>query len=213
MWSAMAVATALAAGCQHDKVPPPLAAQATPDVGFNAVWDAATQVLWEYRFQIDRSDRRAGVLATAPMTGRYLCEFWRDDAVTAYDVWEGTFQTLYRQVTVTVTKAEGLTTTQPIAGYLVAVKVKVTRSDKAQPEVTSASEAYDLFLNPGSVYSETGQAVRKPVVASHVPLGDDPQLEQAITKKIRDLSLKYLELYPRLQKPDVPRETMPGDKE
>ena len=94
---------AAAAGCAtHTRPAPGVSTAVEADPGFEALWRAAEDVLQEYRFRIDRKDRRAGVITTHPLLGRHGLEFWRKDATTWREVLEGTLQTIYRSVTVQI---------------------------------------------------------------------------------------------------------------
>ena len=108
---------------------------------FDAVWRGSIEVLRRYHFSLDRQDRRAGIITTHPMLARHWFEFWRSDAANAFDLAEGTLQTVMRRAVVRVApgKAEG--TYQPI------VVVEVTRPDRQGLEIVAAGEAYDKFLD------------------------------------------------------------------
>ncbi len=171
---------------------PAMSPHGVDDENFNAMWDAATEVLGKYRFTIDRADRRAGVITTFPMTGRHWFEFWRKDAATPRDVTEGTLQTIYRRVTVNIRRKE--------AGgkeYLVAVQVHTTRSDLPNPQVTSTSEAYNLFLNPDMPRSASLTGLGGPSGSKSVPLGRDENLEEILRQQIHQLAAKKLTIFPR----------------
>ena len=131
----------LSGGCGNYTRPVVKPAQLTPEErNFERVWKASQDVLRKYDFQIDRQDRRAGIITTELMTGKHWFEFWRRDAATAYDVAESTVQTIYRAVQVKITKAED----QP-ATYVPEVKVYSFRSDAELVQVTSTSQAISLF--------------------------------------------------------------------
>ena len=161
------------------------------DENFNAAWDAANEVLRKYRFVIDRADRREGVITTYPMIGRHWFEFWRKDAITRRDVAEGTIQTVYRQVTVNIHRQAGS------KEYLAAVRVLITRSNLTNPQVTSTSEAYDLFRDPGIPRSESLTGLEGPSEGKLSPIGRDENLEQTLQQKINFLAAKKLTIYPR----------------
>lgn len=206
----IALAALVLVGCGK---PIPMAdTRATPDENFNAVWDAAVETLWEYRFEIDRNDRRAGVLTTFPLVGRHWFEFWRKDAATNNDIAEGTLQTMYRQATVTVRayrpggplaeEAASLPTTLPVASagpatYYVNVVIQTGRSDNPGPMVTCTSEAFELFsgaiatpqpVSEGKAVARPGsKVVEEPteIGGEHVvDLGRDKNLERIIQEKI-----------------------------
>ena len=194
---------ALAGGCGHPfqlSAPTP----ATTSAKFNAVWDGALEILRERDFRIDRTDRRAGVITTFPLLGRHWFEFWRGDAVARRDVAEGTVQTIYRQVTVTIRPVKG-------AGddpfYTADVAVQTSRSDLPNVRITSTSEAYELFTEP-SVFAEMRTAPtasrRSPALQdrgpSHrfnvtpVPVARDEALEARLAEAIKGRSARKLAL-------------------
>lgn len=161
------------------------------DENFNAVWDATNEVLRKYRFVIDRADRREGVITTYPMIGRHWFEFWRKDAITRRDVAEGTIQTVYRQVTVNIHRqADG-------KEYLAAVRVLITRSNLTNPQVTSTSDAYDLFRNSGIPRDASPTGLEIPSESNSVPIGKDENLGQILQQEINFLAAKKLTIYPR----------------
>ena len=173
---AAALAAGLAAGCESGQ--PLRPAQAlqpgapAPALGFEAVWDASRTVLGRYDFPLDRVDRRAGLITTAPITGQYATEFWRRDAATAADLAESTVQTIYRSARVQI---------EPVGdGFRPTVTAHTQRSNRAMPQIISASEAIALFRLPGQKSSarrmylmDYGWHDRRPVT----DLGRDHALE------------------------------------
>lgn len=197
------------AGCANnfDKPvapPPPLTAAQR---NFDAVWSASLAVLRDYRFDVAVQNRREGTIASAPLAGRYLTEFWRKDAVTPADVMESTLQNLYKTATVSI---------RPVPGspdeYTASVAVEVSRSEKPAPVITSTSEAYGLFTmtgrrsrwltdfgrgreedeedakRPGAAalrpLDETATTGKAPAASLRAPLGRDPALEREMTSQI-----------------------------
>jgi len=129
-----------AAGCVKYTQPPPQAVALTePRRNFEAVWRASETVLRRHNFQLDRQDRRAGVITTFPLVGRYFLEFWRSDAVAPRDVLEGTVQSVFRTVTVTIRPEP-----DDPQRYTATTQVQVWRSDKQPPQVTSASQVPNI---------------------------------------------------------------------
>ncbi|MCK4626363.1 MAG: hypothetical protein KAV00_13680 [Phycisphaerae bacterium] len=186
----LSIVAVLCAGCIPSGAPvssPPEVA----DADFNVVWDAANEVLREYRFFIDRADRREGVITTFPMIGRHWFEFWRKDAATQRDVAEGTLQTLYRRVTINIRRQEDN------KKYLVDVRVFTSRSDRLSPQVTSTSEAYDLFINPGMPRIASLTGLGGPKGSRSVSLGRDENLEQVLQREIYSLMAKKQTIYPK----------------
>ena len=139
------VTLAAAMGCAtHTRPIVPAAKPIGAERNFEALWQASRQVLKKYYFQLDRQDRREGIITTVPLTGKQPLEFWRGDAATAYSLAENSIQTIYRFATVRITrKGES-------GVYLHAVEVQVARSNRQTVQVSSTSEAYDLFLLSGS---------------------------------------------------------------
>lgn len=178
----LALVAAAIGGCARHTEPVVSAEQMTPgEPEFLAMWDAATDVLREYRFELDRQDRRAGVITTEPMLGRHGPELWRKDAVTGEAVAEGTLQSIYRTVTVEIVSDSG--------EYRPVVRVDLTRSDRQTPQVTSTSEAIALFRLPGDgrkrqrylmEYEQTDEEPAEGITQ----LGRDEALEQKLTEKI-----------------------------
>jgi len=185
-----ALLAAALAGCQE---PPPLAPSADAPAGaarFEALWDASQTVLGRYQFPIDRVDRRAGLITTGPITGQYVTEFWRRDAATDEALAEGTLQTIYRSAEVRIRReADG--------EFRPEVRVQTQRSNRAMPQITSASEAIALFRLPGAKSSarrmylmDYGWHDRRPVS----DLGRDPDLE---AKLLADIQAEAARLAPR----------------
>lgn len=131
-------------GCVNYAEPiAPAGPAATPaERNFDAVWRGSLEVLRAYRFEIDRKDRRAGIITTEPMLARHWFEFWRPDAANFFDLLEGSLQTVARYAEVRIT---------PLADrpgeYEPAVSVEVTRPDRHGMEIIAAGEAYDRFLD------------------------------------------------------------------
>lgn len=185
----LSIVAVLCAGC----IPSGAPVSSHPEVAdenFNAAWDASKEVLHEYHFSIDRADRRGGIITTFPMIGRHWFEFWRKDATTRRDVSEGTLQTLYRRVTINIRRQSDN------KKYLVDVRVFVSRSDRLSPQVTSTSEAYDLFLDPDMPRIASLTGLGGPKGSRSVGLGRDENLEQVIQQKIYFLMAKKQTIYP-----------------
>ena len=195
-WIVVVLAAAPLAGCGPQ--PAPTAdVRATADEDFNALWDSAVEVLRQYRFNVDRADRRSGLITTFPVVGRSWFEFWRADAATPRDVLEGSLHTIYRQAAVSIRRAGPGTASAPAIGrYLASVEVRVRRSDRQTAQLSSASEAYEMFLDPGALVPEAGG---EPAGAAgdRVDLGRDENLEKILQERINALAAKKLTIYPR----------------
>lgn len=198
---ALVALAAFAGSCTPKAVPPSPAR--TGNVNFDSVWDAAVSVLWEYGFTLDRMDRRSGLITTAPLTGKYLAEFWRHDAATMHDTWEGTTQTIFRQATVRLVPVGATTSTSgpatyptsrpaPNTPFVARVEVHVSRSDRPFRNIESAADAQRMFLRPQSADMEEIVEHRQEVDRKkdapnyNVDLGRDNKLEALIEGKINE---------------------------
>ncbi len=129
--------------CANHTRPIVPAATLTPEQqNFEAVWSASIKVLRSYNFEIDRRDRRAGIITTRPLLGRHWFEFWRRDAATPWDVMEGTLQTIYRKVQIEIRSDKF----NP-GRFTPDVKVTVLRRDGKTLGIIASGEAYAQFLD------------------------------------------------------------------
>jgi len=153
--TATCLAMLLAGGCARHATPIATRAQLSPaEKDFEALWQASLHTLQRYRFVIDRTDRRAGVIETFPMTAQQWFEFWRKDAVTCYDLAEGSLQGVTRRARVRIAPEQPATaaapTTQPAPprGYRLSVEVVVAREGE-EISITETIDGYNMFILPG----------------------------------------------------------------
>ena len=106
---------------------------------FQAVWDASCETLSAYRFNVDRRDRRAGLITTKPMASRHFFEWWRRDKATASGALENTVQPIYRQVSVEIRKADA-GKYHPVVSITVS-RLLSDRSDSKRPKLSYKLEA------------------------------------------------------------------------
>ena len=104
--AAMLLAILVGSGCPPTHTEPIIDMRPKTEAArqFEARWQASLKVLRSYRFKIDRQDRRSGLIKSEPMMARYLFEFWRSDASSAYELLEGTMHTIYVIASVNVTR-------------------------------------------------------------------------------------------------------------
>ncbi|MHC4717209.1 MAG: hypothetical protein ACYS5V_09585 [Planctomycetota bacterium] len=190
---AAVLAAALSAGCAATR--PPLCV--TGDKEFDAIWDASRSVLSEYRFVVDRSDLRAGIITTYPMVGRHWFEPWRQDAPTSRLAAMHSLHTIWQTVTVTVCKAEDVSAADGrLARYTVGVQVDMRRSTRPTYQVTSTADAYDMFVGRKGVarsFAMYEGAGAKPGTAEEI--GRNKPLEAVLAKKILSRAAKSLTIY------------------
>ena len=176
----------LVTGCVRYTEPVLVEQAPAPETQREALWEAGRDVLRQYGFSLDRQDFRAGVLTTHPMVGKHFFEFWRRDAVSPCDLAESSIQKIYRQVTVRLEPTQpGAETYKPI------VEVVVSRSDRQRLEVTSTSEAFDLFLIPAgeepvpeNPADRQGADMSESAWDSIVPLGGQAGLAERLAAEI-----------------------------
>ena len=139
-------------------------------------WEAVQETLRRERFQLDRVDRRAGVITTMPEMSQHFFEFWRHDVDTRADFWEATVNPIRRWAEVTVSPAADE------AWARLAVVVHKERLSSPDRQFNSTGAAYQYFGD--SLPSTTG-LVR--VTAEHdrwLDLGQDPAMEDYLLRKI-----------------------------
>jgi hypothetical protein len=168
----MASVVAMAAGCVQYTTPmAPEAEMTTSEKNFQVLWLAAQDVLREYHFVIDRHDRRAGILTTRPLTGQQFFEPWRKDAVTQWDLWDGSIKTLYRSVTIRIQAKD-----PQAQWYEPVVEVTVSKPNPPKQPVHSTSAAYGMFILP----TETGSEEQHSILGYSYRPEDMPQEDQEL---------------------------------
>lgn len=107
--------------------------------GYDRVWESCQEVLRRHRFELDRVDRRGGVITTHPVTSQSLFEFWRHDVDTSFDLMESTLRAVRRRATVQITSGPDEAATR--------LEVTVQRSTLASPErqYNGSSSALRVF--------------------------------------------------------------------
>ncbi len=196
--------TLLAAGCANHTRPLVDLTPAQPEARhFQAVWAASIDTLRDYGFEIQRKDRRAGIIVTEPMVSAYPTELWRKDVTGPVQQAESAIHKIYRSAVVEIQpgKREGT--------FQARTRVLAGRSEEPSPQVTHASQIAqvytgtaprtyeDLHLDPGAdqalvALPEDAQAsIRVPLSQQRLrmhnvaELGRDVQLEARINSDIR----------------------------
>ena len=197
-----AAAAVGATGClQHTR---PVVAEAVPQTkgeqNFQALWLASQEVLREYRFTIDRMDRRAGLITTQPLTGRQFFEPWRKDAVNREALKDSSIKTLLRTAVVKI-HPTGPGSDQ----YELTVEVTVAKPSATPQEIHSRGDAYDMFILPseeedeeraptvlGYEYQQPGEEEEPP--AAEQPSYQDPELAKQIAEEILSAAARRVAL-------------------
>lgn len=179
IYSALATVMMLfiAVGCQQPKIMDnPLA---VPAGDFAAIWELSRQALYNYGFQLDRRDRRGGVISTYPALAAHAGEYWYDNARGSYNLAESTLHRIYKTATLTIT-------TTAERDYNVAVRVDSRRLSIEKPALTTAGDVRGSIARRRTVYTAeryAGGEVEAPVF---IDLGRDTLLEDAILRQISD---------------------------
>ena len=139
---AVGVLILAAAGCHRPAQPTTAVSQdvyLADESSFDSLWESSQEVLRRHRFELDRVDRRSGIITTFPVTSQGFIEFWRHDVDTAFDLLESSLRTVRRSATVHVSR----TADDPSAR----VSVTVRRETFSTPErqVNSSSAVLRLF--------------------------------------------------------------------
>lgn len=192
-WTAIALpVAALLWGCTLGAtwpVSPPRVEPVVPNPMYVAVadrdllWNTLVDVV-DDDFQIQREERIRqdddvlveGRLETQPKVGASVLEPWHDDAVTPYDRWEGTLQSIRRRAQVRVIPATG--------GFLVEVAVFKELENVGRPDLATASAA--TFRHDTSLERFAQPVAAQPAPAGWIPLGRDVALEQKMLTKLRN---------------------------
>lgn len=149
-------------------------------MNYDALWNAAEQAARDDLFVIDRHDYREGVLTTNPVTSRQFFEFWRDDALTPYDVARSSLQTIRRSIRFTFLRDSG-------GRWTVTPKVLVEQYSTVGRRVIYA-DTYQSFTDPGGQYGsiESDQGVNLPT-QYWFAIGRDHVMEKKLAQQIQRL--------------------------
>lgn len=176
----LALVTAGLSGClgpkRDDYVSSRAVALADDSERADRVWEAIQESLRRHRFQIDRVDRRAGVITTMPVTSQHFFEFWRHDVQTRRDAWEATLNPIRRWVEVTVQQTEDRQWTS------LAVVVHKERLSSPDRQFNTSGAVYQYF---GDTLPSTTGLER--VTAEHtqwLDQGRDPAMEEYLLRDI-----------------------------
>jgi hypothetical protein len=138
------IALLAASGCVKYTQPVVDLTPETPEArNFQAVWSAAQETLRDYRFQIQRTDRRAGLIVTEPMVSMYPTEFWRKDIRSSEKLFESSLHRMYRAAVVQIAPGD-----QP-GTYRPRTRVLVGRSERQHAQVTEASQVAQVYAGGG----------------------------------------------------------------
>lgn len=172
-----------------------------------AFLDAAASELRSRDFPIERIDPYEGVLVTEPSTSQQWLEFWRRDALGAYQLTESSIHTIRRIVTVRLNE-------EPARGAdecRVSVEVEKERFSAPERQVTTASGALAVFSE--HLPTVEGEMGPRSIGAHWVPLGRDPLLEADLLERFTGIKAIESPAPEPKQSPAPQRESPPGTPE
>lgn len=166
-------------GCTEQRRPEwPIEAISIDQASFEEVWDACVVSLKDHGLEIDRNDRRFGVITTKPVVGKQFFEFWLDDTANSDDLLLSSLHTIRRTVTIQVSS-------QGPMRFQVAVQAQAERASLPGYQVDSPVEAVELLSRQGvSPYPRRRDYVRPKPKPQWVDLGREPALERNILEDI-----------------------------
>ncbi|MCG3138894.1 MAG: hypothetical protein HJJLKODD_02764 [Phycisphaerae bacterium] len=167
------------AGCTRPQSEMELTQQkltAMPTEQYDQLWDSCQFVLRQHCFQVDRTDRAAGIITSLPETSQYPLEFWRRDLATAYDYCEAGFHTLRRQVTIQISRENEQ------SELLLEVRVNKERLSVPERQINNPAGALRLFAfsSPGT----SGRRLNPRRDLRWVESGRDAALERLLLNHI-----------------------------
>jgi len=168
------------------------AVQTTPDYWFNqpavasivsqdfpSLWDACARTLIYDQFELDRQDRRLGVLTTSPMISKQFFEVWRSDAGTGRQILQDSIQTIRRTVRFDLAR-------RPDGSYVATPKVLVEQSSHPERRLTAVPQftgAFAAFAETSSRITDQGVEVPNRYWYS---LGRDQAMERQLANSVRE---------------------------
>lgn len=149
---------------------------------YHDVFDATQTVLREYRFDVERKDRRFGVVSSAPLIASSIAEPWYADNTTLAQTAENTLTHQRRTVRVTIEPTDSPQAASP-SGYQLRTEVVIERRHLPPRQLTTAAVGgLDFERNNRRLhFARTERGEQLPFWR---PVGRDPRLEQRLIRDI-----------------------------
>ena len=164
-------------GCT-EKRKPQWEAIAVEKASFDQVWDACLDSLKDRGLEVDRQDRRFGLIVSEPTVGQQAFEFWRKDAVSSDDLLLSSLHTIRRIVAINVTS-------QGPMKFEVRVEAQAQRASIPGDQLDNAAEAFELVRQYGVPAAPSRSDYLRPQAEPvWVDIGREPDLEQYILEDI-----------------------------
>lgn len=159
---------------------------------YHDVFDAGVAVLRDYRFELNRRDRRFGVITTQPLTASSVIEPWYPDNTTSDQVLESTLNHDRRTVRLMIepidggpmdrTATAGAAPTTPLA-YQLRLEVLIERQHVPdQPLHTAVVGGLGFVRDTTTTHAYASE--RGSETAYWYPIGRDALLEQRLVRDI-----------------------------
>lgn len=146
-------------------------------VNEDQLWERTIDVLHDYHFRIERENRIARVIETAPRVGSGVLEPWNNDSVGLDSRMESTLQSIRRTVIVTMIPAE------TPGGFHIAVQVLKEKEDVAG--LTANSPGAATFLESAPLTRDLDPVLGQSGPSTWIPLGRDMALEQSLLRSLQ----------------------------
>lgn len=154
---------------------------------FDRVFLASVDVLRDWRFVVNRKDRRQGIVSAAPRTAAAAFEPWQPDAFRSDRTWDSTVNYQRRRVRIEIAPTDPATVVEsnggPVSAYQLNVVCELDRRYYPPQQLTTAAVTKIQFTN--------SRTVRKPVrteagvqEAYWQPVGRDGGFERALAAAI-----------------------------
>ncbi|HEX8342982.1 MAG TPA: hypothetical protein VF624_18920 [Tepidisphaeraceae bacterium] len=147
---------------------------------FDALWDASARVARDLLFQLDRQDRRSGMLTTLPMVSAQFFEPWRRELQDAAELRKSSVATLRRTLHFTIDRAG--------SGYVVTPRVIVERQAIRERRVSGQlTRTYFRADSTGTISGSRAADAGQTIPDSYwYAVGRDEALEHELARRIRE---------------------------
>jgi hypothetical protein len=143
----------------------------------DVMWERTVDVLHDYHFTVERENRVARVIETAPRVGSSLMEPWNRDSVGLPNRLESTLQSIRRRVVITFILGDAQGT------YMVQVQAFKEKEDSRAANIQSAGGS--TFLESDPLWVNLDPVVGSSTVAGYIPLGRDAELEKSLLHSLQ----------------------------
>jgi hypothetical protein len=143
----------------------------------DVLWERTVNVLHDYHFNIERENRVARVIETAPRIGSSLMEPWHRDSVGLPNRLESTLQSIRRRVVVTFILGDAP------GAYFVQVEAFKEKEDARDANVQSPGGS--TFLESAPLTVNLDPVIGSSTQYGYIPLGRDAELERSLLHSLQ----------------------------